>query len=842
MAKNTQFLRTDEEIIGKCERLYDEMGQSKEYLSAINGLTKQICQEKQAIWEQIIEGLKHTIQGDGLEIPASFAHTKHYIKAYEIFTSVVKKIKDKESLLYIYVEKERITALALSRTKDINTVIKLFDKNIINKFKKSKNIKILAQAVSAMLRKSFVLWEVNKKNITDNVLLSVKNIQDELIKTFSSKKNPEIQVIVAKCLRNKANTIGKEIERNETKGIEIRNKVIEQYKKSKDDLLKIQVAKEMLNKASFLSELNATEEIKKKHELYRDSKNYEKEILDTYSELIDNFKDSDNIIIQENVAVAMELKGEFFYNKGQKNKALLIYDELINKFRNNKRDIIKYIISNALSFKGEILVHQVYQNPEQKKEIFKQSIETYTELINTLEEVDKTAWNYREIQKYVAFAKGCKANILFEQEEYVAALDLFTELVNRYSKYKDADLRFSAMKKMAEALIKQTNISKNEELVKQAIEIRTKLLDLYKNDNNLERQEDIAEIMMKRALNKFFIKNYHEAIDGFQEVIDKYNTEKYQQHWKFREIVNDAISEKRKIENTLPIFEILEFNPTNEDNINDLINSIAKGSVIPVIGAGLSQFSYPLWKKFLLSVFDKHKEHIKDINREDFVKNNCKKQASILMENLTSSIFKNEVKSHFSDKNETKEILEKQPVWFLPVLFRGEIIITTNFDNLIKRVFALHGNIEFEQCTPKEIQKIENKRKSTTLLYKIHGTVEAFDSAILTEEEFYETYKKGSPAYNGMVKTLKNAEKILFLGCSLEERHEILSFCNGKDDSTAIYAICPCEDDDNKKMEIIKRLGNNGINMPILYPSKNNHAYLYTLLYYIAYCIHDRPA
>jgi tetratricopeptide (TPR) repeat protein len=827
-----QLFTTDEEIISEYSKLSSGLGNSEVVLSATKNMIKQISQEMQGLWKPILTGLQYSSKGDGFEIYRSYNNTVYYLKAYEIFSDVITKINNKKSLLFIFVRKYQISCLALSRSKNINEIIPLFD-NLINEFRNNKNEHIQTQVASTMLDKSFAIWEINKKNITNDILLLVKNIEDEIINTFSSSDIPGIQTIVASCLHNKANTISKELEINERKRIEVYTEIIKRFEDCEDDRLKIQISKALINKAFSLEQLNAIEETKNKWEIYLDKKNYEQEIIDTYSEQIEKFKHSNIPVIQEDVAIAMARIADISKNAGQANEALRNYNDLIKKFKDCKINNIIVFVASALMDKASLLESQAIQ--KQDMNILVKAKETYDELIDAKFIDYKSTWDsYNPVQEAVTMAMNRKADILFKQNELDAALALFENSIDRHSKYKNKALHFDALYKKILILLLRASKNNDGEEYKQAIEVCSKTLDLYR-DEDISYQECIAVIMMNRVVAQKAIGCYSDAVNNLKEVIDVYGSKEYQKYESFQIIVNNATIEKTKIANTLPIYEIFDFYPTNEKTIYELFDSISKGNVIPVIGAGLSAFAgYPLWKDFLINTFNDHENLIQDITKTGFMDKSCRMQASDLKERLTKGIFENEVKRHFSDKPVDENGIKQQPIWLLPKLFKQQIILTTNFDNLIKLVFGLQKITSFDQCTRTDIDKIKSKTNISTLLYKINGTVDSFKDVILTNEDFIQAYNKEGDAYKGMQNTFQHNKDVLFLGCSLEERHEILDFV--KDKNISIFTIYPC-DDENTKVEIIKKLGENGITSPILYPPKDKHIYLFLLLEYISYSL-----
>jgi hypothetical protein len=60
--KKQQLFTTDEAIIGEYGRLYDELGASKKCRLALKNLAKQICPEKQNLWEAILDAIQYGLK------------------------------------------------------------------------------------------------------------------------------------------------------------------------------------------------------------------------------------------------------------------------------------------------------------------------------------------------------------------------------------------------------------------------------------------------------------------------------------------------------------------------------------------------------------------------------------------------------------------------------------------------------------------------------------------------------------------------------------------------------------------------------------------------------------
>jgi DNA-binding protein YbaB len=356
-----------------------------------------------------------------------------------------------------------------------------------------------------------------------------------------------------------------------------------------------------------------------------------------------------------------------------------------------------------------------------------------------------------------------------------------------------------------------------------------------------------------KALKKLEEDGKYDIVFGiYEEIIDKFSSSKDEN---VQKIVSDIIekkatlqqelierkiieeNEKRIEENKEKIKELFDFYSDNARSIYDLIESIRKGHTTPLIGAGLSAFAgYPLWVDFLDKVYNDTANGIKDvIDRKDFESMSCIERASEIHNVLQQARFVREVKNYFSDTKMNKvndDKLQEQPIYLLPDIFKDQLILTTNFDNLIQRVYE-NKNVHIIPTSTANIEMLDSLGNAKTVLYKIHGTIDIPKSIVLTESDYHKHYDTNSDNYKILNYRMKGKD-ILFLGCGLNEDDEILTFCANGDN----YAIYPCKNKDNAQ-EIARKLGKKGI-IPILYPPKNNHIYVKIILEYIADCISQK--
>ena len=83
-------------------------------------------------------------------------------------------------MLFVFVEREKITSLALSLEKPIEKILSLFD-NVINHFESDDNSFVQYEVASAMLDKSFILWKYSKANNDNNLFQQSFSVNEEII-------------------------------------------------------------------------------------------------------------------------------------------------------------------------------------------------------------------------------------------------------------------------------------------------------------------------------------------------------------------------------------------------------------------------------------------------------------------------------------------------------------------------------------------------------------------------------------------------------------------------------------------------------------------------------------
>ena len=219
---------------------------------------------------------------------------------------------------------------------------------------------------------------------------------------------------------------------------------------------------------------------------------------------------------------------------------------------------------------------------------------------------------------------------------------------------------------------------------------------------------------------------------------------------------------------------------SEEDNnrvvYKKLLEMMKKQNVIPVIGAGLSCWAYPLWRTLLRKQAEIYGilEEVDKLLSE----NKYEEAASALEQEVTENGFLNNLEEIFSEEK-LEENKSKMPEYLrkLLALFHGPVV-TTNFDRMIEYLYRLEGLTPPDTVNPSDdfqtdkIQRMLQERSH--MLVKMHGDIKDSHNMVFTEGKYDEKYGKDpqdpdlSLPMPRFLKQLLENNHLLFLGCSLE--------------------------------------------------------------------------
>ncbi|NFJ04174.1 hypothetical protein FC905_03780 [Clostridium botulinum] len=279
--------------------------------------------------------------------------------------------------------------------------------------------------------------------------------------------------------------------------------------------------------------------------------------------------------------------------------------------------------------------------------------------------------------------------------------------------------------------------------------------------------------------------------------------------------------------------EIMKFNaPYNQLNFDSLVEKIKSKSIVPYVGAGMSilfKDVYPSWGEFLDITFMKF-INVSEKNKFDIL--NYEDKADFLYKEIGKVTFASHLKGTFGQSHLDKNTLDfvNKAIYLLPIIFERGLIITTNYDKVIEKVYGLH-NFVLSVAHPGHFEALNGAlRDNELLLYKIHGDIiEPIQSIILTKKQY-------ELAYNNLelISSLKQvyvSKCILFLGCSIEKDRPIELLCEVSKSGMNNYAIIDCKSEDKKERRL--QLENEYYTQAIIYP-EGKHECVNMILDHIA--------
>lgn len=243
-------------------------------------------------------------------------------------------------------------------------------------------------------------------------------------------------------------------------------------------------------------------------------------------------------------------------------------------------------------------------------------------------------------------------------------------------------------------------------------------------------------------------------------------------------------------------------------------------NIIPYIGAGISVLSeketyYPLWNHFLNNTLH---EFCPNIDKEEFDKLKVEDKASLLIEEMGKITFGEHLKEIYGEQHleDSNLDLSKTAAYLIPSIFPNSLIITTNYDHVIEKMYQLHSKL-LTVAHPHHHEALNRAlRENNLLLFKIHGDIcEPFGSIILTKQQYDEAYSDTS--LTASLASVFRGKSLLFLGCCLGEDRPLHMMTEVLQDGMINYTIIQSDPDSNRDNRI--RLENRYNTLSILYPS-----------------------
>jgi hypothetical protein len=221
----------------------------------------------------------------------------------------------------------------------------------------------------------------------------------------------------------------------------------------------------------------------------------------------------------------------------------------------------------------------------------------------------------------------------------------------------------------------------------------------------------------------------------------------------------------------------------------DLVESIRRGRIAPFVGAGSSFcLGLPLWCDALAKLAQEiedatpAKKPACDAARTEIAAGNLMKAGAILY-----SADKTAVDQFVLTNYATKPDLTLADVsglaLLLPDLSDG-CIVTTNYDNLIEKVFVFKGKpIEGYMHGTQEHNFAVNLIKGDLCILKLHGDAKNSTTYILSDQQYKRAYGAPFDYSKPLAKALRQiyvSHTLLFLGCGLDQDKTLELFTDVK--------------------------------------------------------------
>jgi len=218
--------------------------------------------------------------------------------------------------------------------------------------------------------------------------------------------------------------------------------------------------------------------------------------------------------------------------------------------------------------------------------------------------------------------------------------------------------------------------------------------------------------------------------------------------------------------------EIMIYSPKNQEVFKELLGLCRNKMIVPYIGAGMSAFAgleipnvrsrklFPTWTNLIGA---KYAEYFKDkklpkdlIDAADEIEKTMGREEFYEYIRVTMGGNLNE------EWIEILKNVKNQAISVIPKLFFCPMV-TTNFDQIIERIYNEKISVAFPYHTENLGQAIDERKQ---LLYKIHGCVSDAQNIVLAKSKYDEVYNSESHLVKSLSKFCQGFH-FLFLGCSL---------------------------------------------------------------------------
>jgi hypothetical protein len=201
----------------------------------------------------------------------------------------------------------------------------------------------------------------------------------------------------------------------------------------------------------------------------------------------------------------------------------------------------------------------------------------------------------------------------------------------------------------------------------------------------------------------------------------------------------------------------------NEKRFNDLCSAVRGGSLVPMVGSGMSCASgFPLWSEFLKKIRvyssvdeDELEAMLNTGQYEEAIDRMAADMGNPLFDEQVEHILRVEAGAKIDG-----------PVRLLPELFQS-LVLTTNLDDVIEHVYEESGKRIQYSLAGKDIERYRKLHTGgSSCLLKLHGDCHNDNGRVLGVKEYEEAYGAGGGPREAL-SLIYRTRPLLWLGCSL---------------------------------------------------------------------------
>ena len=231
----------------------------------------------------------------------------------------------------------------------------------------------------------------------------------------------------------------------------------------------------------------------------------------------------------------------------------------------------------------------------------------------------------------------------------------------------------------------------------------------------------------------------------------------------------------------------------NRARLDEVLAGVRGGSVVPLLGAGFSAGSIPLWRGVLLGWAKRLGSAVEADVTNLLDAGDFEGAASLVESETGANAFRDAFRGTFGegvlDGAFDRLTPERRGI---PAAFRGPVL-TTNYDRLVERVYEAAG-APIERVCPhtayQYVQAVSGVQGNGRLLLKLHGDAWDPTNAVITRGDYDRVYGAGGEGVP-LVEVMRRAftgRQVLFLGCSLVGDRP-LDVLHGCCEGTTHYAL-----------------------------------------------------